>query len=78
MTSKLLGDIRKGTIVLADRAYDADCLRNPIFEQGVWAYTPPKSSRASLICLPPCVYKQGNLVERFFYKLKYYRRIVTR
>ena len=76
--AELLGDIRKGTMVLADRAYDADWLRNLVFEQGGWANIPPKTNRKSPICFSPWLYKQRNLVERFFNKLKYYRRIATR
>ena len=76
--AELLSDIRKGQMVLADRAYDADWLRNLIFEQGGWANIPPKSNRKSPICFSPWLYKQRNLVERFFNKLKYYRRIATR
>ena len=76
--AELLSDIRKGQMVLADRAYDADWLRNLIFEQGGWANIPPKSNRKSPICFSPWLYKQRNLVERFFCKLKHFRRIATR
>lgn len=76
--AELLGDIRKGQMLLADRAYDADWLRDMVFEKGGWANIPPKTNRKSPICFSPWLYKQRNLVERFFNKLKYYRRIATR
>lgn len=76
--AELLGDIRKGTMVLADRAYDADWLRDLLFEQVAWANIPPKTNRKSPICFSPWRYKQRNLVERFFNKLKFYRWIATR
>jgi transposase len=49
-----------------------------VTEQGGWANIPPKTNRKSPICFSPWLYKQRNLVERFFNKLKYYRRIATR
>jgi transposase len=76
--AELLSDIRKGQMVLADRAYDADWLRNMVSEQGGWANIPPKTNRKTPICFSPWLYKQRNLVERFFNKIKYYRRIATR
>ena len=43
-----------------------------------WANIPPKTNRKATICFSPGLYKKRNLVERFFNKLKYYRRIATR
>ena len=51
--AELLGDIRKGQMVLADRAYDADWLRDLVFERGGWANIPPKANRKSPICFSP-------------------------
>lgn len=56
----------------------SDWLRDLVFEQGGWANIPPKTNRKSPICFSPWLYKQRNLIERFFNKLKYYRRIATR
>ena len=64
--TELLSDIRKGQMVLADRAYDADWLHNMVSEQGGWANIPPKTNRKTPICYSPWLYKQRNLVERFF------------
>jgi transposase len=74
----LLSDIRQGQMVLGDKAYDANWLRNMVTAQGGWANIPPKTLRKSPIAFSPWLYKQRNLVERFFNKLKYYRRIATR
>lgn len=76
--AELLGGLRKGQMLLADKAYDADWLRAMVGEQGAWANIPPKSNRKSPICFSPALYKQRNLIERFFNKLKYYRWIATR
>jgi transposase len=43
----LLSDLKKGQIVLADLAYDADWLRAMVSEKGAWANIPPKSNRKS-------------------------------
>ena len=46
---ELLGDIRRGLMVLADRAHDAEWLRGMVFKQGGWANVPLKSDRKSPI-----------------------------
>ena len=46
--------------------------------QGAWANIPPKSNRKDPICFSPHLYKARNLVERFFNKIKHFRRIATR
>jgi transposase len=76
--AELLDGIGEGQMVLADRAYDADWLRAMVTQQGSWANIPPKRNRKSPICFSPWLYKQRNLIERFFNKLKYFRRIATR
>ena len=42
------------------------------------ANIPPKSNRKDPICFSPYLYKARNLVERFFNKIKHFRRIATR
>ncbi len=76
--AELFADIRKGQMVLADKAYDANWLWDYVSDRGGWAKIPRKSLRKSPIYFSPRLYKQRNLVERFFNKLKYYRRIATR
>lgn len=56
-------------MVLADRAYGADWLRNLVFEEGGWANIPLKSDRKSTICFSHWIDKQRNLVERFINKI---------
>jgi transposase len=65
-------------MVLADKAYDANAIREMINGQGAWANIPPKSNRKDPICFSPYLYKARNLVERFFNKIKHFRRIATR
>ena len=65
-------------MVLADRAYDANWLRAMVAEGGGWANIPPKRNQRDPVCFSRGLYRQRNLIERFFIKLKYYRRIATR
>ena len=74
----LLKPLPENAMVLGDRAYDADWIRQMIQEQGAWANIPPKSNRTSPICFSPYLYRSRNLVERFFNKIKHFRRIATR
>jgi transposase len=76
--AELLTDIRKGQMVLGDKAYDANWLKDSVAEQGSGANIPPKTLRKSPICFSPWLYRQRNLIERFLNKLKHYRRIATR
>jgi transposase len=74
----LLAGLRPRTMVLADRGYDADWIREFINQQGAWANIPPKVNRKDPICFSPHLYRARNLVERFFNKIKQCRRIATR
>jgi transposase len=76
--AELLADLRQGQMVLADRAYDADWLRALAADKGGWANIPPRCHRRNPVCFSPWLDKQRNLVERFFNKLKYFRRMATR
>ena len=65
-------------MLLADRAYDANWIRNLLNERGAWENIPPKRNRKTKAVFSPYLYKARNKVERFFNKLKYFRRIATR
>ena len=75
---ELLNALPENAMVLADKAYDANAIREMINGQGAWANIPPKSNRKDPICFSPHLYKARNLVERFFNKIKHFRRIATR
>ena len=64
--------------VMADKGYDAAALRTTIFEQNAWANIPPRSNRKDPVCFSPYLYRERNLVERFFNKIKHFRRVATR
>jgi transposase len=78
MCSALLSGLKPGTMLLADRGYDADWIRTLVGERGGWANIPPRRNRKKAICFSPHLYRARNLVERFFNKIKQCRRIATR
>ena len=64
--------------VLADKGYDSNALREVIASKGAEAVIPPKRSRSEPIPYDKDAYKERNLVERFFNRIKHFRRIATR
>lgn len=78
MAELLLNDLPKGATVLADKAYDADWIRDVIDDQECHACIPPKANRTDDIAFSKRTYKKRNLIERFFSKIKQSRRIATR
>ena len=78
MALPMLNAMREGTIVLGDKAYDTNALRNAADEKKAWANIPTKSNRKDSFAFSRWVYRQRNLVERFFSKLKQFRGIATR
>ncbi len=76
--ASLLGDLEEGCVVLADKAYDADWIRDHIQAQGAAPNIPSKAKRKWRSCFSPVLYKERNRIERFFNKIKHFRRIATR
>lgn len=74
----LLNHLQRDGRLLADRGYDADWIRGFVAERGAWANIPPKRNRKGPICFSPYFYRDRNLVERFFNKIKHCRRVATR
>ena len=62
----LLAELLPETMVLAERGYDADWIREFVNEQGAWANIPPKRNRRDAICFSSYLYRSRNFVERFF------------
>ena len=57
-------------MLLAERGYDADWIRELAMKKSVWANIPPKSNRNDPICFSPYLYRARNRVERFFNRIK--------
>ena len=64
--------------VLADRGYDADWLIDLLVNAEVEVVIPVKKSRLKSRSIDENLYKDRNKVERYFNKLKQYRRVATR
>jgi transposase len=74
----LIADLPKDAMLIADKGYDANALREAVAQRGAWANIPPKANRKTPICFSKHLYKARNLVERSFNKIKQFRRIATR
>jgi len=61
-----------------DKAYDSNQIRDCLAKEGIEPVIPPKANRRESIPYNAELYKERNRVERFFCKLKEFRRIATR
>ena len=68
----------KATHVIGDKGYDSNQILEFIQQQGAVAVIPPRSNRTTLREYDRELYKQRNLIERAFNKLKHWPRIATR
>jgi transposase len=57
LAGKLLSRLKSGSMLLADRGYDADWIRELAMKKGAWANIPPKSNRSDPICFSPYLYR---------------------
>lgn len=76
--ARSLLDGLKTDAVLGDKGYDADDLIDSIQAGGAMAVIPPRRNRVVQRDYDRHVYKDRNLVERFFNRIKQFRRIATR
>lgn len=67
-----------GAIVIADRGYDSEAFRAKIEQQNCVPVIPSRSNRKKIILYDKHIYKERNLVECFFSRIKHYRRIFSR
>lgn len=74
----LLDGLPAAQAALADRGYDSDAVLALVQERGSAAHIPSTSRRIVRRSVDPELYRQCSLVERFFCKLKQFRRIATR
>ncbi len=64
--------------VIADKGYDSDLFIVAIESGEAIAVIPPRRNRTTVRAYDEYLYRERNLVERVFQKLKHYRRIATR
>jgi len=66
------------SVLLADRGYDADSIRETMDKRNVLPVIPMRKSRKKRVGVDRSLYRLRNLVERCFNKLKNARRVATR
>ena len=64
--------------LIGDKAYDADSLIDTLNRRAIIPVIPPKANRKVKRDCDFALYRERNLVERFFNKIKHYRAIATR
>ncbi len=64
--------------VIADRGYDARAVLDLIAARGGRGHIPTQRDRRVQRSVDPSLYRQRNLIERFFNKLKHFRKVATR
>jgi len=64
--------------VLADKGYDSDANRAAIRAAGADPCLPPRRNRATPVAYDRHLYRERNVVERYFARIKQYRRVATR
>ena len=74
---QLVAGLASGTVI-ADRAYDADSLRDAILDEGGEPVIPPRRHRKHQHGYDKITYRQRSGIEGFFARLKQARRIATR
>ena len=73
----LIKGLRPGSLS-ADKAYDSDAIIEHLTAEGIEAVIPPRNNRLVQRYFDKHRYKSRNLVERFFCRIKHFRRIATR
>jgi transposase len=64
--------------LIGDKAFDADPLINTLEQRGITPVIPPKANRKEPRDCDYALYRERNLIERFFNKIKHFRAIATR
>ena len=75
---QLLAGLPTPRTVVADRGYDSNAVLELITQSGAQPSIPSCSRRVVRRSIDAAIYRQRNLVERFFCKLKQFRRVATR
>jgi transposase len=78
MAIPLLDGVSRPRRLIADKAYDADSVRNWLKRRTINAVIPSNATRNTPYPLDRIAYRRRNVIERMFAKLKNWRRIATR
>lgn len=74
----LIEAMPEGATLLGDKGYDSNAIREKAAAKNVWANIPNRSNRKQCFGFSPWLYRQRNLVEQFFNRIKHFRGIATR
>lgn len=74
----LINAVPPGSRLAADTAYDSDALRRLLAERGTLPVIPNNPTRKRTHPFDENAYRQRNLIERMFCRLKDWRRVATR
>ena len=77
-TPELVGPLRLTGEVVADRGYFGQAVIAAIEAAGATAHIPSQSNVRVVRSVDPALYRNRNLIERFFNRLKHFRGIATR
>jgi putative transposase len=78
VATALITGVPPGACLAADTAYDSDGLRRFLLERGTVPVIPNNPTRKRHHPFDEIAYRQRNLIERMFCRLKDWRRIATR
>lgn len=67
-----------GRAIVADRAYDSDAFLAQVIDNGMQAVGPSRTQRRITRELDTNAYRNRNVIERWFGRVKQYRRVATR
>jgi transposase len=71
-------DTLKKVLLVGDKGFDVDDLRQQLLAQGCLASIPPRSSRRCPAWYHQGFYRQRYKIENFFQRIKIYKRVSTR
>jgi transposase len=74
----LIAALKPDRDLIADRGYDARAIIDLVERRGGRAHIPTSRDRKVQRSVDHAHYRQRNLIERFFNRLKHFRRIATR
>ena len=64
--------------LIGDKAFDADPLISSLEQRDITPVIPPRANRKEPRACDYALYRERNLIERFFNKIKHFRAIATR
>jgi putative transposase len=78
VAAALISSVPPGACLAGDAAYDSDALRSFLIGRGTVPVIPNNPTRKAFHPFDDLAYRQRNLIERMFRRLKDWRRIATR